>query len=41
VREVYAAFGSAEGGWIGNGEIGPDVPLENARAMYEEIVKLG
>ena len=41
VREVYAAFGSAEGGWIGNGEIGPDVRLENARAMYEEIAKLG
>jgi len=41
VREVYSAFGSPEGGWIGNGEIGPDVPLENARAMYEEIVELG
>jgi len=40
VREVYAAFGSPGGGWIGNGEIGPDVPLENARAMYEEIVSL-
>lgn len=40
VREVHGAFGSNEGGWIGNGEIGPDVPLENARAMYEQIVSL-
>ncbi|MFC1737028.1 uroporphyrinogen decarboxylase family protein [Candidatus Hydrogenedentota bacterium] len=37
VREVFSTFGSSAGGWIGNGEIGPDVPLENARAMFEEI----
>ena len=35
VREVYEALGSLNGGLIGHGEIAPDVPLENVRAMFE------
>jgi hypothetical protein len=35
VFEVFEACGTAAGGLIACGEIGPDVPLENIRAMYE------
>jgi len=37
-EEVYRTFeacGTPEGGIIACGEVGPDVPLENVRAMYE------
>jgi hypothetical protein len=37
VQEVFGAFGSRAGGWIGDGELNADVPLENARAMFEAI----
>jgi len=37
VREVFNAFGDKRGGWIGDGELNADVPLENARAMFEAI----
>jgi len=40
VREVFHAFGSKAGGWIGDGELNADVPLENARAMFEAIRNL-
>lgn len=35
VKEVYQALGTFNGGLIGHGEIAPDVPLENIRAMLE------
>ena len=35
VREVVDCLGSFGGGLIGHGEVGPDVPLENVRAMFE------
>ena len=35
VREVFQALGSYNGGLIGHGEIAPDMPLENIRAMLE------
>jgi len=35
VQQVFEACGTKDGGIIGCGEIGPDVPLENIRAMYE------
>jgi hypothetical protein len=41
VREVIHAFGRFNGGLILHGEIGPDVPLENIRAMYEAYRELG
>jgi len=39
VRADYAAFGGAEGGYIGRGEVASDVPLENVRAMFEELLR--
>ncbi len=35
VHQVFEACGTKDGGIIGCGEIGPDVPLENIQAMYE------
>jgi uroporphyrinogen decarboxylase len=35
VREVFDALGSWSGGLIGHGEIAVDVPLQNARWMFE------
>ena len=35
VREVFAHLGTPAGGIIACGEIGPDTPLQNIRAMYE------
>lgn len=35
VKEVFEALGSYNGGLIGHGEIAPDVPMENIRAMLE------
>jgi len=41
VKEVFDALGSYNGGLIGHGEIAPDVPLENIRAMFEAWRKVG
>jgi len=41
VREVVEALGSYNGGLIGHGEIAPDVPLENVRAMLEAWREFG
>lgn len=41
VREVYEALGSYDGGLIGHGEIAPDVPIENIRAMLEAWREFG
>jgi uroporphyrinogen decarboxylase len=35
VQRTFEACGTADGGLVACGEIGPDVPLENIRAMYE------
>lgn len=35
VRRTFEACGTAEGGIIACGEVGPDVPLENIRALYQ------
>jgi hypothetical protein len=35
VQRVFEACGTPKGGLIACGEVGPDVPLENIRAMYE------
>ena len=32
-RQIMAAFGTFRGGYVGGGEVGPDVPLENVEAM--------
>jgi len=37
VRETIAAFHRPQGGYIGYGQIGPDVPLENAGAMLRTL----
>ena len=39
VHRVFEACGTPEGGLVACGEIGPDVPLENVRAMYEAFVE--
>ena len=39
VRADIAAFRAWEGGYIGRGEIGSDVPLKNAEAMLYEITR--
>jgi len=35
IEQVFASVGSKKGGIIACGEIGPDIPLENIRAMYD------
>jgi uroporphyrinogen decarboxylase len=37
VARTFAACGSSTGGVIACGEIGPDVPLDNIRALYESF----
>lgn len=41
VRRTFEACGTSQGGLIACGEIGPDVPLENIRAMYEAFRDCG
>jgi uroporphyrinogen decarboxylase len=41
VQRTFEACGTARGGLIACGEIGPDVPLENIRAMYEAFREYG
>lgn len=41
VRQVVELFHGPEGGLIGHGEIGPDVPLRNARAMLSAFAEFG
>lgn len=41
VHRVFEACGTPEGGIVACGEIGPDVPLENIRAMYEAFREYG
>ena len=39
VRDVFDHLGTPKGGIIACGEIGPDMPLENIRAMYEAFME--
>jgi uroporphyrinogen-III decarboxylase len=41
VRDVLDHLGTPKGGVIACGEIGPDTPLENIRAMYEAFMSYG
>lgn len=41
VRRVFEACGTPDGGLVACGEIGPDVPLENVRAMYAAFREYG
>jgi uroporphyrinogen-III decarboxylase len=41
VQRTFEACGSSKGGIVACGEVGPDVPLENIRAMYEAFRDYG
>ncbi|MCJ7520476.1 MAG: hypothetical protein MUO42_12510 [Anaerolineaceae bacterium] len=41
VQRTFEACGGPKGGIIACGEIGPDVPLENIRALYEAFLEFG
>jgi len=41
VQRVFEACGVRDGGVIACGEIGPEVPLENIRAMYGAFAEYG
>lgn len=41
VHRTFEACGSSKGGIVARGEVGPDVPLENIRAMYEAFLEYG
>ena len=41
VHRVFEACGTPDGGVVACGEVGPDVPLENIRAMYEAFIEYG
>ena len=41
VHRTFEACGSPDGGIIACGEIGPDVPLDNIRAMYAAFREYG
>jgi uroporphyrinogen-III decarboxylase len=41
VKEVFDHLGTPAGGLIACGEIGPDTPLENIRAMYQAFMEYG
>lgn len=41
VERTFEACGSSKGGIIACGEVGPDVPLENIRAMYQAFLEFG
>lgn len=41
IIEVINLFSTCNGGIIGRGEIGPDVPLRNVKAMFEAWLKHG
>lgn len=40
VERMYRAFGRFQGGYIGYGQVGTDVPLENAEAMLGALYRL-
>ncbi len=38
IHEMFTHLGTTDGGIIACGEIGPDIPLENIKAMYETFL---
>ena len=40
VRRMFEAFGRHDGGYVGYGQLGPDVPLANAEAMHAAFAGL-
>jgi len=40
VQRMFNAFGQFNGGYVGYGQLGADVPIENAEAMLDAIVSL-
>jgi len=41
IHHVFEVCGTPDGGLIACGEVGPDVPLANIRAMYEAFREYG
>jgi hypothetical protein len=41
VQRTFESCGTADGGLVACGEVGPDVPLANVRAMYEAFRRFG
>jgi len=41
IKQIVEALGTSEGGIIGCGEIGPDVPIGNIEAMFAAFMKYG
>jgi uroporphyrinogen decarboxylase len=41
VQRVFEACGTSRGGIIACGEIGPETPIDNIRAMYQAFVEYG
>jgi len=41
IRDVFGKLGTADGGIIACGEIGPDIPLENIKMMYNTFMAYG
>ena len=41
VKDVIERFAVCDGGWIACGELGPDVPLPNCKAMMQSFFRLG
>ena len=41
VRKIFELFVNDDGGFIAKGEIGPDVPLENGKAMLKAFYDFG
>lgn len=40
VKKVVKALGAYDGGYIERGELAPDVPLENAQAIFQAFRKV-
>ncbi|MFB3818084.1 MAG: hypothetical protein ACE147_10510 [Candidatus Methylomirabilales bacterium] len=40
VQRLFAAFGRRQGGYVGYGQVGTDVPLANAEAMLAAFSRL-
>ena len=40
VQRLYEAFGKHNGGYVGYGQVGTDVPLDNAEAMLASFFRL-
>jgi hypothetical protein len=40
IRRMFDAFGRFDGGYVGYGQVGPDVPLANAEALVRTVYSL-